>query len=100
LTTLIDIMQSFLATAEQLSSALAAASAREDWGQAGRLAQDFAGTAAELGLTTLASAARTLVQGSRDGAKDNALATAAGNVIVEHRRVREALQRLYPELAA
>ncbi|HYM18171.1 MAG TPA: ATP-binding protein, partial [Micropepsaceae bacterium] len=100
LKTLLDIMQSFLATANELSQALAAASEREDWGQAGRLAQDFAGAAAELGLTTLASTARVLVQGARDGAKVDALSTAAANVITEHECVREALQKLYPELAA
>ena len=100
LKTLIDIMQSFLGTADELSRALAAASERADWGQASRLAQDFAGTAAELGLTTLASASRALVQDSRDAAKTGSLAAAASNVITEHRRVREALQRLYPELAA
>jgi signal transduction histidine kinase len=100
LKTLIDIMQSFLATANELSQALEDATKREDWNQAGRLAQDFAGAAGELGLTTLASAARILVQGSREGAKVDALATAAGNVIAEHKRVREALQKLYPELSA
>src|SRR5262249_10920433 len=100
LKTLIDIMQSFLATANELAGALAAASEREDWGQAGRLAQDIAGTAGELGLTTLASAARALVQGARDGTKVDALAAAPTNVMAEHQRAREALQKMYPELAA
>ena len=36
-------------TAEQLASALSMASEREDWPQAGRLAQDFAGAAGGLG---------------------------------------------------
>src|SRR5262249_35119192 len=41
--TLIDILQSYLHTAEELAASLAAASEKEDWSQAARLAQDFAG---------------------------------------------------------
>ena len=80
--------------------ALIAATQREDWPQAGRLAQDFAGAAGGLGLTAFASWARTLAQGARDGANDRILAAAAGDVLSEHRHVTEALRRLYPDLAA
>ena len=98
--TLIDILQSYLHTAETLAESLSAASGKEDWNQAGRLAQDFAGAAGGLGLSALTSAARLLAQGARDGAGDDALSSAAESVLAEHTRVREALRRLYPDLAA
>ena len=98
--TLIDILQSYLHTGEELATSLSAASDKEDWGQAGRLAQDFAGAAGGLGLTALTAAARLLAQGARDGANDKVLSTATDDVLCEHRRVREALRRLYPDLSA
>jgi HPt (histidine-containing phosphotransfer) domain-containing protein len=98
--TLIDILQSYLHTGEELATSLSAASDKEDWGQAGRLAQDFAGAAGGLGLTALTAAARLLAQGARDGANDQTLSTATDDVLSEHRRVREALRRLYPDLSA
>lgn len=98
--TLIDILQSYLHTGEELATSLSAASDKEDWGQAGRLAQDFAGAAGGLGLTALTAAARLLAQGARDGANDQILSTATDDVLSEHRRVREALRRLYPDLSA
>jgi signal transduction histidine kinase len=100
LKTLIDILQSYLLTAEELAVALNTATEREDWAQAGRLAQDFAGAAGGLGLTAIASSARVLAQGARDGANDRTLAAAVDDVLSEHRRVTEALRRLYPDLAA
>ncbi len=98
--TLIDILQSYLHTGEELATSLSAASDKEDWGQAGRLAQDFAGAAGGLGLMALTSASRLLAQGARDGADDQTLSTATEGVLSEHRRVREALRRLYPDLSA
>lgn len=98
--TLIDILQSYLHTGEELAASLSAASDKEDWGQAGRLAQDFAGAAGGLGLTALTAASRLLAQGARDGANDQILSTATDDVLSEHRRVREALRRLYPDLSA
>jgi hypothetical protein len=98
--TLVDILQSYLHTAEGLATSLAAASAREDWTQAGRLAQDFAGAAGGLGLSGLTTAARAFAQSARDGADNYTLAAATSGIIAEHKRVRDALRRLYPELAA
>jgi signal transduction histidine kinase/HPt (histidine-containing phosphotransfer) domain-containing protein len=98
--TLIDILQSYLHTGEELATSLSAASDKEDWGQAGRLAQDFAGAAGGLGLTALTATARLLAQGARDGANDQILSRATDDVLTEHRRVREALRRLYPDLSA
>jgi len=100
LKTLLDILQSYMHTAEELATAMASAVERDDWAQAGRLAQDFAGAAGGLGLTAITVAARSLAQGARDGAKENVLSAAAGDVLSEHRRVREALRRLYPDLSA
>ncbi len=64
-------------TAERLAGSVTAASERADWTQAGRLAQDFAGAAGDLGLTGITAAARALAQGARDGAGNEALAKAA-----------------------
>jgi len=98
--TLVDILQSYLHTAEGLANSLAAASDREDWNQAARLAQDFAGAAGGLGLSALTAAARSFAQSARDGADNHTLAMATSGIIAEHTRVRDALRRLYPELAA
>jgi signal transduction histidine kinase/HPt (histidine-containing phosphotransfer) domain-containing protein len=98
--TLIDILQSYIHTADELAAALSATSDKEDWSQAGRLAQDFAGAAGGLGLSALTAAARLLAQGARDGAGDLVLSSATGGVLSEHTRVREALCRLYPDLSA
>ena len=100
LKTLLDILQSYMQTADRLASSVAAASERADWSQAGRLAQDFAGAAGDLGLTGITAAARTLAQGARDGADNEELAKAARDVLAEHDRVGEALRRLYPDLPA
>jgi signal transduction histidine kinase len=98
--TLIDILHSYLATAENLATALTEASQHEDWPQAGRVAQDFMGAAGGLGLTAVAAAARTLALGARDGADVETLGSATESVLSEHSRVRDALRRLYPDLAA
>lgn len=98
--TLIDILQSYLSTAEELATSLHAASDKEDWTQAARLAQDFAGAAGGLGLSALTTAARSLAQSARDGAADHVLSSATNGIIAEHTRVREALRRLYPDLCA
>ena len=50
--------------------------------------------------SAITTAARTLSQGARDGAEQQELSAAATNVIFEHRRVRDALRRLYPDLSA
>ena len=100
LKTLLDILQSYMHTADELAASLAATSDKEEWSQAARLAQDFAGAAGGLGLAALTTAARLLAQSARDGANPKLLSTAAENVLSEHNRVREALRRLYPDLAA
>ncbi len=100
LKTLLDILQSYMQTADQLANSVRAASERADWSQAGRLAQDFAGAAGDLGLTGITAAARALAQGARDGAGSEALAKSANDVLTEHRRVGDALRRLYPDLPA
>lgn len=100
LKTLIDILQSYLATAEDLATALTAAQDKQEWAEAGRLAQDFAGSAGGLGLAALTSAARLLAQSARDGSEPANLIHAADEVLAEHRRACEALRRLYTELAA
>jgi hypothetical protein len=98
--TLIDILQSYMHTADELAASLSVTADQEDWSQTGRLAQDFAGAAGGLGLSALTAAARLLAQAARDGAGDIALSTASDGVLTEHSRVREALFRLYPDLAA
>src|SRR5262249_31637919 len=62
--TLIDILQSYLLTAERLATELASAAERGDWMLTSRIAQDFAGAAGGLGLTAITSAARALSLGA------------------------------------
>jgi signal transduction histidine kinase/HPt (histidine-containing phosphotransfer) domain-containing protein len=100
LKTLIDILQSYMTTAEQLTAALSTALDTEEWAETARVAQDIGGAAGGLGLTALTSAARQLAQSARDGADQDALATTAKDVLAQHERTRDALRRLYPDLAA
>ena len=98
LKTLIEILQAYLTTAEGLAASLAGASEAQDWNQAGSVARDIAGAAGGLGLAALTASARSLAQASRDG--KGSLYSAAQGVLAEHTRVKEALTRLYPDLAA
>ncbi len=98
--TLIDILQSYMATAEQLTAALSKALDTEEWAETARVAQDIGGAAGSLGLTALTTAARQLAQNARDGADQDTLATTAQEVLAQHERTRAALHLLYPDLAA
>ncbi len=100
LTTLIEILQSYVKTAEELCTALASASENESWDEAARVAQDIAGSAGGLGLSALTQAARGFTQKARSGSEAKALHEAAQTVVSEHERVRKALSNLYPDLAA
>ena len=100
LSTLIEILQSYVKTAEDLCGRLDAASGEEKWDEATRIAQDIAGAAGGLGLAALTSAARGFTQKAREGDNAKALQGAARAVIAEHERVRRALVNLYPDLAA
>lgn len=96
--TLIEILQCYEATAEQLTNALAEACAEEKWDEAGRLAQDIVGAAGGLGLTAMTQAARHFTKANREGENPHALRNAAQMVVGEHLRARKALSNLYPDL--
>jgi HPt (histidine-containing phosphotransfer) domain-containing protein len=100
LKTLVDILQSYMVTAEDLTKALSDAIDSQEWGETARIAQDITGAAGGLGLTALTLAARQLAQEARDGAERDTLSEAARDVLAQHGRTREALHRLYPDLAA
>jgi signal transduction histidine kinase/HPt (histidine-containing phosphotransfer) domain-containing protein len=100
LTTLIEILQSYMKTAEDLCARLSADSESGNWDDAARIAQDIAGAAGGLGLTALTAAARGFTQKARDGDGAAPLRDAVQNVVGEHERVRKALANLYPDLAA
>jgi HPt (histidine-containing phosphotransfer) domain-containing protein len=96
--TLIEILQCYEATAEQLTNALASACAEEKWDEAARLAQDIVGAAGGLGLTAMTQAARHFAKANREGENPHALRNAAQMVVGEHLRARKALSNLYPDL--
>jgi HPt (histidine-containing phosphotransfer) domain-containing protein len=98
MTTLIEILQSYMTTAEDLCTHLSQASEDENWDDAARVAQDIAGAAGGLGLAALTAAARGFTQKARNGS--DGLRDAAQSVVGEHKRVCEALAHLYPDLAA
>jgi HPt (histidine-containing phosphotransfer) domain-containing protein len=100
LTTLIEILHSYIETAEELSNNFAAACQAENWDEAARLAQDMAGAAGGLGLAAMTSAARSFAQKTRDGEGHLALRNAAQTIVGEQLRARAALVNLYPDLAA
>ncbi len=97
--TLIEILQCYIVTAEELTNALAAACAEERWDEAARLAQDIVGAAGGLGLGAVTQAARLFAQKSRDGYNPHELRNAAQMVVGEHIRARRALASLYPDVA-
>ena len=97
--TLIEILQCYIVTAEELTGALAAACAEERWDEAARLAQDIVGAAGGLGLSAVAQAARHFAQKSRDGQNRHELRNAAQLVVGEHVRAKRALTNLYPDVA-
>jgi HPt (histidine-containing phosphotransfer) domain-containing protein len=100
LTTLIEILQSYMTTAEDLCRNLSDASGQEQWDDAARIAQDIAGAAGGLGLAALTQAARGFTQKAREGSTPENLREAADTVMGEHQRVCRALANLYPDLAA
>jgi HPt (histidine-containing phosphotransfer) domain-containing protein len=98
--TLIEILKSYVATAEDLTQALKNAAESQSWDDATRIAQDIAGSAGGLGLAGLTAAARRFAQRAREGEAQVALNEAAEHVAAEHKRVCGALKNLYPELSA
>jgi signal transduction histidine kinase/HPt (histidine-containing phosphotransfer) domain-containing protein len=100
LATLIEILQSYMKTAEELCAHLTNASEQENWDDAARIAQDIAGAAGGLHLAALTAAARGFTQKAREGGAAPDLRQAAEVVMGEHLRVCRALANLYPDLAA
>jgi signal transduction histidine kinase/HPt (histidine-containing phosphotransfer) domain-containing protein len=97
---LVEILKSYISSAETLCSALGEASHDSNWPEARRLAQDIAGSAGALGLTAMTAAARGFAQAARDGAPSHELRNTAQLIVWEHERVRRSLINLYPDLAA
>jgi len=97
--TLVEILQCYIATAEQLTTALAQACGEEKWDEAARLAQDIIGAAGGLGLAAVTVAAREFARKARDRENRHELCNAAQAVVGEHMRARQALIHLYPEVA-
>lgn len=98
--TLVEILKSYIESAEQLCRALGQASDEANWQEAARLAQDIAGSAGGLGLTAMTAAARGFTQAARDGAPSQQLRNTAQLIVWEHERVRRSLANLYPDLVA
>jgi HPt (histidine-containing phosphotransfer) domain-containing protein len=96
----VEILKSYIASAEALCRALDEASNDANWPEATRLAQDIAGSAGGLGLTAMTAAARGFAQAARDGAPAGDLWNTAQLIVWEHERVRRSLINLYPDLAA
>jgi signal transduction histidine kinase len=98
--TLIDILQTYIQTAEDLCQALFAATERSDWEDAARVAQDIAGSAGGLGLLTMTASARGFASAARAGEDAHRLRNRAQSILFEHHQVKRALVNLYPTLAA
>jgi HPt (histidine-containing phosphotransfer) domain-containing protein len=97
--TLVEILQCYIVTAEQLTGALAQACADDRWDEAARLAQDIIGAAGGLGLAAITQAARDFARMAREGENHHQLRNAAQIIVGEHLRARQALIHLYPEVA-
>ena len=97
--TLVEILQCYIVTAEQLTNALSQACNEEKWDDAARLAQDIVGAAGGLGLTAITQAARDFTSAARKHEGSHELRNAAQTVVGEHIRARQALIHLYPDVA-
>ncbi len=96
---LVDILQCYIVTAEQLTGALTGACRDEKWDEAARLAQDIIGAAGGLGLIAITGAARDFARKAREGHNHDELRNAAQTIAGEHTRTRQALGHLYPDVA-
>ncbi len=96
--TLVEILQCYIVTAEQLTTALAQACFDEKWEEAARLAQDIIGAAGGLGLAAITQSAREFARLAREGENRHELRNAAQTIVGEHVRVRQALIQLYPDM--
>ena len=97
--TLVEILQCYIVTAEQLTNELAQACSEEKWGEAERLAQGIMGAAGGLGLAAITQAARDFSRMAREGENHHELRNAAQIVVAEHIRARQALIHLYPAVS-
>jgi signal transduction histidine kinase/HPt (histidine-containing phosphotransfer) domain-containing protein len=100
LKTLVEILQAYIQTAEQLCRSLGAASDGENWDEAAKLAQDIAGSAGALGLVAMTAAAKGFATAAREHKNADDLRIRAQSILWEHGQVRRALTTLYPDLAA
>ncbi len=96
---LLEILQCYIVTAEQLTNGLSQACADEQWDEAARLAQDIIGAAGGLGLSAFTQAARDFARKTREGEDRHELRNAAQVIVGEHLRTRRALAHLYPDVA-
>ena len=96
---LVEILQCYIVTAEQLTNGLSQACADEKWDEAARLAQDIIGAAGGLGLSAFTQAARDFARKTREGEDRHELRNAAQMIVGEHLRARRALVHLYPDVA-
>jgi signal transduction histidine kinase/HPt (histidine-containing phosphotransfer) domain-containing protein len=96
---LVEILQCYIVTAEQLTGALSGACRDEKWDEAARLAQDIIGAAGGLGLSAITGAARDFARKAREGHNQGELSNAAQTIAGEHVRTRQALLHLYPNVA-
>ncbi len=96
---LVEILQCYIVTAEQLTNNLSQACADEQWDEAARLAQDIIGAAGGLGLSAFTQAARDFARKTREGENQHELRNAAQMIVGEHLRTRRALVHLYPDVA-
>lgn len=97
--TLVDVLQSYLGTVEEILARLDEAVAFADAPATGRAARDLAGTSADLGLVTLSAVSRALANTARQDGGAEKLAGEAETLKNEAARAREALIKLYPDLA-
>jgi HPt (histidine-containing phosphotransfer) domain-containing protein len=100
LKTLVEILQAYVQTSEELCRSLSNASERADWAEAARTAQDIAGSAGALGLAAMTAAARGFASAARDGENADELRSLARGLVHEHQLARRALANIYPDLAA
>ena len=96
---LVEILQCYIVTAEQLTNGLSQACTDEHWDEAARLAQDIIGAAGGLGLSAFTQAARDFARKTREGEDRHELRNAAQMIVGEHLRARRALVHLYPDVA-
>jgi HPt (histidine-containing phosphotransfer) domain-containing protein len=95
-----EILNTYIASTDELCEGLEAAGVTANWSEVVRLAQSIAGNARGLGFVAVARAAHAFADALHQDASRHILRNKVQMIVLEHERVKYALENLYPGLTA